>query len=74
MFKNLLIYRIADGWEPVLTDAILGLERQQFQPCEPTQERSAGWLPSMASWVRTGVTTSGKDFLSVSAFCVLTGC
>ena len=45
MFKNLLIYRIAPGWEPELSVAEQALQAQHFSPCSPTQEQSSGWVP-----------------------------
>ena len=45
MFKNLLIYRIAQGWEPELGAATQALQAQHFSPCSATQEQSSGWLP-----------------------------
>lgn len=46
LFKNIVVYRIGPGWTPppmALFEA--ELQRLAFQPCAPTQERSAGWVP-----------------------------
>ena len=45
MFKNAIIYRIADGWTSDIIDMEVALGRQVFQPCGATQEKSAGWVP-----------------------------
>jgi recombination associated protein RdgC len=46
LFKNIVVYRIGPDWTPPAEHALEAeLQRLAFQPCEPTQERSAGWLP-----------------------------
>ena len=46
LFKNIVLYRISPDWKPPTEHALEAeLQRLAFQPCEPTQERSAGWLP-----------------------------
>ena len=45
MFKNMIIYRIAESWQgdlQVLEDA---LQKTVFAECGATQERSVGWMP-----------------------------
>ena len=45
MFKNMIIYRIAESWQgnlQVLEDA---LQKTVFEECGATQERSVGWVP-----------------------------
>ena len=45
MFKNMIIYRIAESWQSdlqVLEDA---LQKTMFEECGATQERSVGWVP-----------------------------
>ena len=45
MFKNMIVYRIAEGWQgdlQVLEDA---LQKTVFAECGATQERSVGWVP-----------------------------
>ena len=45
MFKNMIIYRIAESWQgdlQVLADA---LQKTVFAECGATQERSVGWVP-----------------------------
>ncbi|KKW68159.1 exonuclease [Lampropedia cohaerens] len=44
MFKNLLFYRIAPGWQPDLQAALAATEAHPFTPCSPTQERASGWV------------------------------
>lgn len=45
MFKNIIIYRIADGWTPKITDVENGLQSMRFTPCGATQDESMGWVP-----------------------------
>lgn len=45
MFKNLIAYRIAPGWQPDLTALEDALAKTPFTTCGATQERSAGWVP-----------------------------
>jgi recombination associated protein RdgC len=46
LFKNIVVYRIAPEWTPPdLPTLDAELQRLAFRPCEPTQERSAGWVP-----------------------------
>ena len=45
MFKNMIVYRIAESWQgdlQVLEDA---LQKTVFAECGATQERSVGWMP-----------------------------
>lgn len=41
MFKNLMLFRIADDWRPDFGTVQL----PEFVACGPTQERSEGWVP-----------------------------
>lgn len=45
LFKNLLIYRLNDGWSTDLADAEESLGKTPFAPCGATQEKSSGWTP-----------------------------
>jgi recombination associated protein RdgC len=46
MFKNIVVYRIAADWTAPPSDRLEEeLQRLAFQPCGPTQELSAGWVP-----------------------------
>jgi len=45
VFKNLIVYRIAPGWQCELTQLEEALARTPFTECGATQERSAGWVP-----------------------------
>jgi recombination associated protein RdgC len=44
MFKNVMVYRIADGWSPSLGDVETALQAARFTPCAATQDKSIGWL------------------------------
>ncbi len=45
MFTNLILYRIAQGWQPDLTAVEEALAKTPFAECGATQERSSGWVP-----------------------------
>lgn len=45
MFKNLLIYRLNEGFRPDLAEAEQALTRTPFAPCGASQEKSSGWAP-----------------------------
>jgi recombination associated protein RdgC len=45
MFKNLILYRIADNWKGTLEDVESGLKTMPFVPCGATQDQSMGWAP-----------------------------
>ena len=45
MFKDLIIYRIAQGWSPDLQAAEGALAKAPFLECSATQEKSFGWVP-----------------------------
>lgn len=46
LFKNIVVYRIAPDWTPPPFEQLEAeLQRLAFQPCGPTQELSAGWVP-----------------------------
>ena len=45
MFKNLIVYRIAPGWQADLTQLEEALAKAPFQECGATQEKSSGWVP-----------------------------
>ncbi|AFU45859.1 recombination associated protein [Acidovorax sp. KKS102] len=45
MFKNLIVYRIAQGWAPDLQAAEEALAKAPFMECGATQEKSIGWVP-----------------------------
>ena len=45
MFKNLIVYRIAEGWQADLGTLEEALARMPFAECGATQERSSGWVP-----------------------------
>ena len=43
VFKNVIVYRIEPGWSQTLAAAEEGLGKHRFEPCGPSQEKSAGW-------------------------------
>lgn len=45
MFKNLIIYRISESWQPDQAQLDQALTKQQFEVCGATQEQSTGWVP-----------------------------
>ncbi len=45
MFKNIILYRIADDWKPDLNKIEEGLKSMPFLPCGATQDQSMGWAP-----------------------------
>jgi len=45
VFKNIIVYRIAQGWQPDLTAVEEALAKTPFAECGATQEKSAGWVP-----------------------------
>jgi recombination associated protein RdgC len=46
LFKNIVVYRIGPEWTAPPPDKLEAeLQRLAFTPCQPTQERSAGWVP-----------------------------
>ncbi|MCZ8092748.1 MAG: recombination-associated protein RdgC [Acidovorax sp.] len=45
MFKNLIVYRIAPGWQADLTLVEEALAKSPFMECGATQEQSLGWVP-----------------------------
>lgn len=45
LFKNIVVYRIGPDWTaPPLARLEAELQRLAFLPCQPTQERSTGWV------------------------------
>lgn len=45
MFKNMIVYRIAESWQGDLQALEEALQKSVFSECGATQERSAGWVP-----------------------------
>lgn len=45
MFKNVMIYRIGEGFSPTQAQVEEGLAAAQFTECLPSQEKSMGWVP-----------------------------
>jgi recombination associated protein RdgC len=44
MFKNVMVYRIAEGWRPSLGDVEAALQGARFVECGATQDKSVGWV------------------------------
>jgi recombination associated protein RdgC len=44
VFKNMIVYRMAPGWEAGLTQVEDALGKGRFVPCSASQEKSAGWI------------------------------
>lgn len=45
MFKNLMVYRIAEAWTATAAQIEAGLEKAVFVECGATQAQSSGWAP-----------------------------
>ena len=45
MFKNVMVYRIGEGFSPALADVQAALEPMQFVECGASQDKSMGWVP-----------------------------
>jgi len=45
MFKNLIVYRIGEGWQPDAAQLAERLAKEPFLPCAPTQPLAVGWAP-----------------------------
>ena len=44
MFKNLIVYRIGEGWSATASQLESELAKARFVPCGATQQKSAGWV------------------------------
>lgn len=44
MFKNLIVYRYTESWQPSLEQLEDGLDKARFAPCGATQALSMGWV------------------------------
>jgi recombination associated protein RdgC len=45
VFKNVMVYRIGEGFAPTQADVQAALEPAQFVECGASQEKSIGWVP-----------------------------
>ena len=45
MFKNLLVYRVAGGWNARIDAVEQALQEAVFTECSASQEKSVGWVP-----------------------------
>ncbi len=44
MFKNLMVYRMGEGWNPTLEQIEQALDAERFVPCGASQEKAIGWI------------------------------
>jgi len=44
MFKNVIAYKLAPGWDIALETAQAALEPARYVPCGATQDKSSGWI------------------------------
>ena len=44
MFKNVIVYRIGEGWTATLAEIEDCLEAERFVPCGASQDKSVGWV------------------------------
>jgi recombination associated protein RdgC len=44
MFKNVMVYRIGEGWNPSLAEVEAALQAARFVTCGATQDKSIGWI------------------------------
>jgi recombination associated protein RdgC len=44
VFKNVMVYRIGEGWHPDLAQIEQALDAERFAPCGASQEKSIGWI------------------------------
>lgn len=45
MFKNVMVYRIGDGWSAPVEQLEEALAKMPFVPCSATQDKALGWVP-----------------------------
>ena len=43
MFKNVMVYRIGEGWRPSLAQIEQALDAERFVPCGASQDKAIGW-------------------------------
>ena len=44
MFKNVMVYRIGEGWNPSLAEVEAALQPARFVECGASQDKSIGWI------------------------------
>jgi len=44
VFKNVMVYRIGEGWRPSLEQIEQALDAERFVPCGASQEKAIGWI------------------------------
>lgn len=45
MFKNVIVYRLAEGWSTTVEQMEDALSKMPFAPCGATEEKTFGWVP-----------------------------
>jgi recombination associated protein RdgC len=43
VFKNVMVYRIGEGWRPSLAQIEQALDAERFVPCGASQDKAIGW-------------------------------
>jgi recombination associated protein RdgC len=44
VFKNVMMYRLGEGWHPSLQQIEQALDAERFVPCGASQEKAIGWV------------------------------
>jgi recombination associated protein RdgC len=44
VFKNVMVYRIVEGWSPSLEQMEKALDAERFVPCGASQDKAIGWV------------------------------
>ncbi len=44
VFKNVMVYRVGEGWHPTLAQLEQALDAERFVPCGASQDKSIGWV------------------------------
>ena len=44
VFKNVMVYRVGEGWSPSLEQLEQALDAERFVPCGASQDKSIGWV------------------------------
>jgi recombination associated protein RdgC len=45
VFKNVMVYRLSEGWSASVEQMEEALARMPFEPCSASQDKSMGWAP-----------------------------
>lgn len=63
VFKNVMMFRVGEGWSPSVETMEAALAKMPFAPCGPTQEKSWGWVPPRGQAHGALVELSGRHRL-----------